>query len=263
MRREEFGVIVFMAQDQLIYGVHAVAAALRRSAPRLTGICIVEGNPRNARLQAVIAQAARHGITVRYETRAVLDKWAGEGVHQGIVAWRRPAAPLHEHDLIDLVQGLDEPALLLALDGVQDPHNLGACLRSADAAGVHAVIAPRDRAVGLNATVSKVASGAAENLPFVQVTNLARSLRALKEAGVWVVGATGEAELSLYDADLTGPIVLVMGAEGAGLRRLTQELCDYRVHIPMRGGVESLNVSVATGVCLFEALRQRLASEVR
>lgn len=251
-----------MAQEQLIYGIHAVTAALRRSAARLTGIGIAEGSRSSPRLQALVENAARHGVTVRYESRAVLDNWVSEGAHQGVVAWRQPAAPLHEHDLVDLLQGLDEPALLLVLDGVQDPHNLGACLRTADAAGVHAVIAPRDRAVGLNATVSKVASGAAENIPFVQVTNLARSLRALRDAGVWLVGAAGEAEQSVYDVDFTGPVALVMGAEGTGLRRLTQELCDYRVHIPMRGGVESLNVSVAAGVCLFEAVRQRLVSAV-
>lgn len=247
-----------MAQEQLIYGIHAVSAALRRSAARLTGICIAEGSRNNPRLQTLIESAVRHGVAVRYEPRAMLDARVSAGAHQGVVAWRRPAAPLHEHDLVDLLRGLEEPALLLVLDGVQDPHNLGACLRSADAAGVHAVIAPRDRAVGLNATVSKVASGAAENIPFVQVTNLARSLRALKEVGVWLVGTAGEAEQSLYNVDLTGPVALVMGAEGTGLRRLTQELCDYLVHVPMHGGVESLNVSVAAGVCLFEAVRQRL-----
>lgn len=249
-----------MAHDELIYGLHAVAAALRRSAGRLTGICIAEGS-RNPRMQELVDKAARQGVNVQYQPRARLDAWVPEGAHQGVVAWRRPAAPVHEQDLPALIAALDEPALLLVLDGVQDPHNLGACLRSADAAGVHAVIAPRDRAVGLTATVSKVASGAAENIPFAQVTNLARTLRTLKEAGVWLVGAAGEAERSLYELDLRGPIAFVMGAEGKGLRRLTQELCDYVVRIPMRGGVESLNVSVATGVCLFEAVRQRLPAE--
>lgn len=247
-----------MAQEQLIYGIHAVAAALRRGAGQITTLCVVEGNHAHSRLQVVIDSAARHGVQLQYKPRAALDGWVPDGVHQGVVAWRRAAAPLDEHDLLDLVVGLDEPALLLVLDGVQDPHNLGACLRSADAAGAHAVIAPRDRAVGLTATVSKVASGAAENIPFVQVTNLARTLRALKDTGVWLVATSGEAERSLYQLDLRGPLALVMGAEGKGVRRLTQELCDYHVHIPMQGGVESLNVSVATGVCLFEAVRQRL-----
>lgn len=248
-----------MAQEEVIYGIHAVAAALRRAPARLRAVCIAEGSRGNPRVQAVADGAARHGVEVQYRPRAALDGWTA-GAHQGVVAWRRPATPLHEEDLLDLIAGLDEPALLLVLDGVQDPHNLGACLRSADAAGVHAVIAPRDRAVGLTATVGKVASGAADNVPFVQVTNLARCLRALKDAGVWLVGTTGGAPQSLYDVDLRGPVALVMGAEDKGLRRLTQEQCDHLVHIPMRGGVESLNVSVATGVCLYEALRQRLSA---
>src|SRR3569623_2972210 len=250
-----------MAQEQLIYGSHAVAAAVRRSAARLTGVAIAEGSRDNPRLQTLVEYAVRHGVTVRYESRMVLDNWVSEGAHQGVVAWRQPAAPLHEHDLVDLLQGLDEPALLLVLDGVQAPHNLGACLRSADAAGAHAVLAPRDRAVGLTATVRKVASGAAENIPFVQVANHDRMLRALKDDGVWLVATSGEAERSLYQLDLRGPLALVKGAEGKGVRRLTQELCDYHVHIPMQGGVESLNVSVATGVCLFEAVRQRLITQ--
>jgi len=159
-----------------------------------------------------------------------------------------------------LLDQLAEPPFLLVLDQVQDPHNLGACLRSADAAGVHGVIAPRDNAVGLTPTVHKVASGAARTVPFFQVTNLARVLRTLKERGIWLVGAAGEAEQSIYQADLTGPLALVMGAEDTGLRRLTREECDFLVRIPMRGHVESLNVSVATGVVLFEALRQRGAA---
>lgn len=162
-----------------------------------------------------------------------------------------------EDDLFDLVESLKEPPFLLILDSVQDPHNLGACLRSADAAGVHAVIAPKDRAVTLTDTVRKVACGAAEHLPFVTVTNLARTLNHLKEAGLWLVGTADDAKESLYDVDLTGPLGLVMGAEGQGLRRLTRERCDFLVHIPMAGSVECLNVSVATGVCLFEAVRQR------
>ena len=166
-------------------------------------------------------------------------------------------APLGEKDLEELLDGLSEPPFLLVLDQVQDPQNLGACLRTADAAGVHAVIAPRDNAVGLTPTVHKVASGAARTIPFIQVTNLARCLRGLKERGVWLVGLAGEGEQTLYQADLAGPLALVMGAEDTGLRRLSREHCDFLVQIPMRGEVESLNVSVATGVALFEALRQR------
>jgi len=163
----------------------------------------------------------------------------------------------NEDDLFALLEHLHEPPFLLVLDGVQDPHNLGACLRSADAAGAHAVIAAKDRAVGLTDTVRRVACGAAEHIPFVVVTNLARTLTHLKEAGLWLVGTVDDARESLYDIDLTGPLALVMGAEGKGLRRLTHERCDFLVRIPMSGSVECLNVSVATGVCLFEAVRQR------
>jgi 23S rRNA (guanosine2251-2'-O)-methyltransferase len=163
----------------------------------------------------------------------------------------------NEDDLFNLLESLYEPPFLLVLDGVQDPHNLGACLRSADAAGIHAIIAPKDRAVALTETVRKVACGAVEQLPFVTVTNLARTLNGLKEAGLWLVGTADNARETLYDVDLTGPLALVMGAEGKGLRRLTRECCDFLVHIPMAGSVECLNVSVATGVCLFEAVRQR------
>jgi len=162
-----------------------------------------------------------------------------------------------EDDLFDILNSLQEPPFLLILDGVQDPHNLGACLRSADAAGVHAVIAPKDRAAPLTDTVRKVACGAAEHLPFVTLTNLARTLKRLKQAGLWLVGTADDAEQSLYEVDLKGPLALVMGAEGKGLRRLTRESCDFLVHIPMAGSVECLNVSVAAGVCLFEAARQR------
>jgi 23S rRNA (guanosine2251-2'-O)-methyltransferase len=164
---------------------------------------------------------------------------------------------LDEGDLLDLVEGLGRPAFLLILDGVTDPHNLGACLRTADAAGVDCVVAPRDRAVGLTPVVRKVAAGAAETIPFAQVTNLARTLESLKQAGVWVVGTAGEATDELYTVDLTGPLAVVMGAEGDGMRRLTRETCDRLVRLPMAGGVESLNVSVATGVVLYEAVRQR------
>ena len=167
--------------------------------------------------------------------------------------------PVHVDDVLD---ALSEPALLLILDGVTDPHNLGACLRVADAMGVHAVIAPKDRAVGINATVSKVASGAAETVPYITVTNLARTMRDLKERGIWLIGTSDDADKGLYEADFTGPTALVMGSEGEGMRRLTRETCDLLVSVPMLGSVESLNVSVASGVCLYEARRQRMVKGI-
>ncbi len=251
-----------MAKRELIFGIHAVMAALRRDAGQLSELLVAEGGRKNPRLRELIELAEQTGLPVNYQSREALDDLVPDGVHQGVVAWSAAAAPMvSEDDLVGLVEGLRVPALLLVLDGVQDPHNLGACLRSADAAGVHAVIAPKDRAVGLTPTVRKVACGGADTVPFVQVTNLARTLRELKDAGVWLVGAAGDASESLYDADLRGPIAIVMGAEEKGLRRLTQEHCDFLVRIPMAGSVESLNVSVATGVCLFEAVRQRAAKK--
>ncbi|CAK0776376.1 23S rRNA 2'-O-ribose G2251 methyltransferase [Gammaproteobacteria bacterium] len=209
----------------------------------------------DVRLQAIREVAV--SIPCHHTERKALEAMVPGVRHQGVVARCIGQPMLTEDDLPSLLKILQEPAFLLVLDGVQDPHNLGACLRCADAAGVHAVIAPRDRAVGLTPVVRKVASGAAEAVPFVQVTNLARTLRALKDDGVWLVGADGNAPQTLYGANLTGPLALVMGTEGRGLRRLSAEHCDFLVHIPMLGTVESLNVSVATGICLFEALRQR------
>lgn len=245
------------APRELIYGLHAVAAALQRDPARLLEIQVAEGMRTQARLAQLLDEARAAGIKVRNCSRDALDNLVTEGAHQGIVAWQKPARAFNEADLDALLAGLTSPPLLLVLDGVQDPHNLGACLRTADAAGAHAVIAPRDRAVGLTPVVRKVASGAAEALPFIQVTNLARTLRELKDKGIWLVGADGEAEMDIYATDLRGPLALVMGAEGQGLRRLTREHCDFLVRIPMAGTVESLNVSVATGICLFEAVRQR------
>ena len=247
------------APRELIFGTHAVAAALRRDAARVLEILVAEGMESQARLHGILKEAHGIGIAVRSCSRKALDNLVTTGGHQGIVAWQKPARPFTEDDLDVLLDGLTAPPLLLILDGVQDPHNLGACLRTADAAGVAAVIAPRDRAVGLTPTVRKVASGAAEAVPFIQVTNLARSLRALKDRGIWLVGADGEADADLFAAQLRGPLGLVMGAEGEGLRRLTRDHCDFLVRIPMAGTVASLNVSVATGICLFEAVRQRLA----
>ena len=204
--------------------------------------------------------AAGRGVRLLREPRAQLDQLVGAERHQDVLAELVLRKEASEQDLQQLLDGLDEPPLLLVLDGVTDPHNLGACLRTAEAAGVHAVIVPRDRATGLTPVVRKTASGAAEIVPLVQVTNLARTLRALKERGIWLVGTSDTAPTDLYGQDLAGPLALVMGSEGQGIRRLTADLCDYLVSIPMQGVIESLNVSVATGVCLYEVRRQRRGS---
>lgn len=232
-------------------------AALRRDPSRLLEIRLAEGAGKQGRLRQIADEAHNIGIAVHSCARKELDNLVTAGEHQGIVAWRKPGRGYSEYDLEELLAAAAPAPLLLILDGVQDPHNLGACLRTADAAGATAVIAPRDRAVGLTATVRKVACGAAEATPFIQVTNLARSLRAIKDRGIWLVGADGAAERDVFAAELNGPLGLVLGAEGEGLRRLTREHCDFLVRIPMLGMVESLNVSVAAGVCLFEAVRQR------
>ncbi|MDG4561388.1 MAG: 23S rRNA (guanosine(2251)-2'-O)-methyltransferase RlmB [Candidatus Competibacter sp.] len=243
--------------EELIHGMHAVAAALKYESEQLRGLW-VESQRRDARIQALMDEAADRGVPIRAVNRAELDRMSGGARHQGIVA--RLAVQQRTHDEADLPALLAAagPALLLVLDGVQDPHNLGACLRGAAAAGAHAVIAPADRAAGLNATVRKVACGAAEIVPFVAVTNLARTLRELRQQGLWIVGAAGEADASLYEVDFTLPTAIVLGAEEKGLRRLTREVCDRLARIPMaENGVESLNVSVAAGIFLFEARRQR------
>ena len=245
------------APRELIYGLHAVAAALRRDPARVLEIHIAEGLEGETRLQEILEQARAIGTRVRFCSRKELDRLVPGGAHQGIIAWQKPVRMYTESDIENLLSDVTGAPLLLILDGVQDPHNLGACLRTADAAGVSAVIAPRDRAVGLTPTVRKVACGAAEAVPFVQVTNLARALRDLKDRGIWLVGADGSAELDVFGAELRGPLGVVMGAEGEGLRRLTRDHCDFLVRIPMAGSVESLNVSVATGICLFEVVRQR------
>jgi 23S rRNA (guanosine2251-2'-O)-methyltransferase len=243
--------------DEWRYGLHAVQAVLKYQPESVQGLW-VDRHRRDGRLRELTAAAERCGIALHAVERAELDRLSGSGHHQGVAA--RVAAtvrPQSEHALGDLLAAVAGPPLLLVLDGIQDPHNLGACLRSADAAGVHAVVAPADRAVGLTPTARKVASGAAETVPFVQVTNLARTLRDLKQRGLWVIGAAGEAEATLYQIDFTGPVALVLGAEEKGLRRLTREVCDQLARIPLQGRVESLNVSVAAGVFLFEVVRQR------
>lgn len=208
------------------------------------------------RLAAASELAGQIGLRVQHTSREQLDKWSDRGNHQGIVAVCKPKAALNEADLNDII-GRTDQAFLLVLDGVQDPHNLGACLRTAEAAGVDAVIAPRNKAVGLTPVVRKVSCGASELVPFVQVTNLARTLRQLQDSGVWITGTSLDTDKSLYDCDLRGAQAIVLGAEGSGLRRLTAEHCDQLTYIPMDGSIQSLNVSVATGICLFEATRQR------
>nr|WP_314525864.1 23S rRNA (guanosine(2251)-2'-O)-methyltransferase RlmB [uncultured Pseudomonas sp.] len=244
-----------MSQLEKIYGVHAVEALLRHHPKRVKQIWLAEGR-NDPRVQTLIELAAENRVAVGNAERRELDAWV-EGVHQGVVADVSPSQVWGEAMLDELLDRTDGAPLLLVLDGVTDPHNLGACLRSADAAGALAVIVPKDKSATLTPTVRKVACGAAEVIPLVAVTNLARTLEKLKQRGLWVVGTAGEAEQSLYQHDMTGPTILIMGAEGSGMRRLTRDLCDYLVHLPMAGSVSSLNVSVATGVCLFEAQRQR------
>lgn len=245
-----------MPNNQIIAGFHSVRTALKH-AGAVTELW-VESRRHDRRIREILQLAREAKLRVSQVSKDELDALAPGANHQGVVARTQAPAALDETDLKAHIQGLDEPPFLLVLDAVQDPHNLGACLRSADAAGVHAVIAPKDRSAGLGPTVCKVASGAAETVPFVQVTNLARTLRWLRDdAGVWLVGTSGESEANLYEADLKGPIALIMGGEEKGMRRLTREACDLRVKLPMAGVVESLNVSVATGIALFEAVRQR------
>ncbi|MBT8421273.1 MAG: 23S rRNA (guanosine(2251)-2'-O)-methyltransferase RlmB [Gammaproteobacteria bacterium] len=240
-----------------IYGHHAVEAVLSQDTSSVTALFIQE-NRKDARTRQILKQAEGRGIPVHPTPRKVLDGMAVGMRHQGFILHCNASNPTWQvQDPLDLLKGLAEPALLLVLDGVQDPHNLGACLRSADGAGAHAVVAPRDRAVGLTPAVHKVACGAAESVPFIRVVNLARSLDDLRIAGVEVIGLAGEADELLYDTPLTGAVALVLGGEGKGLRRLTRRSCDRLVRLPMRGTVESLNVSVATGICLYEARRQR------
>jgi len=237
-----------------VFGFHAVLARLRADAASVTEIYLDEAR-KDARAKDLAIVAQKAGVPLMRVPTKRLDGFYGGGRHQGVVAmaFEKPA----REGLEDLLDSVKEAPLLLVLDGVTDPHNLGACLRVADAAGAHAVIAPKVRAAGISAAVSKVASGAAESVPYYMVTNLARTLDELKERNIWVVGADERAEKTLYDADLPEATAWVLGAEGEGMRRLTRERCDLLVRIPMRGSVESLNVSVASGVCLFETRRRR------
>ncbi len=243
--------------SERIYGIHAVESLLRREPARVQQLWLQTGRE-DKRMAGLVRLAANQGVRSERVPRKQLDEWVS-GRHQGVVAEVTPGegdTQLDERGLLDLVADTVAP-LVLVLDGVTDPHNLGACLRSADAAGVTAVVVPKDKSADLSPTVRKVACGGAESVPFARVTNLARTLDDLKQAGLWVVGTAGEASQLVYEQDLRGPTVLIMGAEGEGMRRLTREACDFLVKLPMAGSVSSLNVSVATGVCLFEAVRQR------
>ncbi|WP_439239932.1 23S rRNA (guanosine(2251)-2'-O)-methyltransferase RlmB [Lonepinella sp. BR2474] len=243
--------------SEQIYGIHAVSAFLQRTPERIIEVLVLKGRE-DKRLQPLLNDLHKLGITVQFLNRQSLDNKANGEVHQGIIARVQAAKELNENDLDQILQNKQSP-FLLVLDGVTDPHNLGACLRTADAAGVDAVIVPKDKSAQLTSVARKVACGAAETMPLVRVTNLARTLRELQQDhNIWVIGTAGEATETLYQTKLTGAIALVMGAEGEGMRRLTRECCDQLVSIPMAGSVSSLNVSVATGVCLFEIVRQRL-----
>lgn len=240
--------------NKVLFGFHAVTVRLK-TAPKSIVEVHVDATRRDGRMRQFVERVREAGAKLVDSDDARLQQLAGTPRHQGVVARVQPLTQSHSID--DTLDAVDGPPLLLVLDGVTDPHNLGACLRVADGAGAHAVVAPKDHAVGINATVAKVASGAAETVPYFMVTNLARTLNELKERDIRVIGTSDQAERSLYDVDLSGPVALVLGAEGAGLRQLTAKTCDELVRLPMKGAVESLNVSVASGICLYEALRQR------
>jgi len=247
-----------MSSHKVLFGFHAVGVRLK-TAPQSIIEVYYEPTRRDARMRQFLDKAREANVRLIEADGLRLSRLAGSHGHQGVAAKVDPVAQVHSLDeLLEQLEadGVVSP-LLLVLDGITDPHNLGACLRVADGAGAHAVIAPKDHAAGLNATVAKVASGAAETMPYFMVTNLARTLGELKERNIWIIGTSDDAPKTLYQVDLKGPVALVLGAEGAGMRQLTRKTCDELISIPMRGAVESLNVSVASGVCLYEALRQR------
>ena len=248
-----------MSSQRVLFGFHAITVRMK-TAPKSVIELHVEANRRDARMRSFVDRARDAGVKIVETDGERLDKMAGTSRHQGVVA--RVEVVAMPHSLDEVIEAVEGPPLLLVLDGVTDPHNLGACLRVADGAGAHAIVAPKDHAVGVNATVAKVASGAAETVPYIMVTNLARTLNELKDFDIRVIGTSDDAEQTLYDIDLTGPIAFVLGSEGDGMRQLTRKTCDQLVRIPMAGAVESLNVSVAAGVCLFEALRQRMKAAV-
>lgn len=242
--------------QDFIYGIHPIRMLLQREPERVLELIHAESRE-DKKLQEIISLAKTHSIAIHSKIKKDLDHQFPNTHHQGVVARIRPKDLYDENDLEALIEHQTLPPLFLILDGVQDPHNLGACLRTADAAGVTAVIIPKDRSCGVTPSVRKVSAGASESVPIVQVGNLARTLEKLKKLGVWLIGASAETKQSLFETDLKGPIAVVLGAEGTGLRHLTQEHCDILMHIPMVGMVESLNVSVAAGISLFEAFRQR------
>ena len=245
-------------QSEITCGIHAVRHALKNAAADVLEMWVLENKRPAEGISEILELAKNAQVTVQFVANKTLDKLTHQANHQGVVIRRKVTGKDSKIDLASVLE-IDDggKALFLVLDGVQDPHNLGACLRTADAVGVRAVILPKDRAVGLNETVRKVACGAAENTPVIHVTNLSRALREMQDAGIWVIGTADEAENTIYEEDLTSSIALVMGSEGQGLRQNTRKHCDKLVNIPMAGVVESLNVSVASGVCLYEARRQR------
>jgi 23S rRNA (guanosine2251-2'-O)-methyltransferase len=247
---------VTSSKTQLLIGIHAVSSALKAAAGDVEWLRIA-ADSKNRRLLEIESRAHGTGLEVIRSPLAELDKLSDQQRHQGVIAGFKGSNVAAEGRLDAILDAIDNTPLILVLDGIQDPHNLGACLRTAEAAGVNLVIICKDRSAGITPVVRRAASGAAETLSIIQATNLARVLRALKKRGIWLAGTSDETSDSLYTTDLTGPLALVMGSEGSGMRRLTSELCDYLVSIPMAGQVESLNVSVATGVCLYEINRQR------
>lgn len=245
-----------MSKKDIVHGIHAVTSIVQHNPERLIELFVLQGR-RDHALDTILQQARKAGVRAQECQRKTLDQKAQGENHQGVIAIVMPPKHYQENDLPGLYEKAGRQACFLVLDNVTDPHNLGACLRTADAAGVTAVIVPKDKSAKISSVVSKVASGAAETMPLVVVTNLARTLRELQQLGVWVIGTAGEATQSLYAVDFKGPVALVMGAEGSGMRRLTREHCDELIAIPLAGTVSSLNVSVAAGVCLFEVVRQR------
>lgn len=245
-----------MAKPERIFGVHTVRLLLQRFPERVLALSLLKGR-RDERITVILTLASKFGVAVDSVDRKTLDRMTDNAVHQGVVATVRPTRPLTDIDLGEILTRAMPTAFFLVLDGIQDPHNLGACLRTADACGIHAVIAPRNRASGLTPAARKVASGAAETVPFIQVTNLVRTLNGLKESGITVVGLAGEGNDIIFQTDLSGALALVIGAEAKGMRRMVREACDALASLPMAGAVESLNASVAAAVCLYEAVRQR------
>ncbi|MDH5547119.1 MAG: 23S rRNA (guanosine(2251)-2'-O)-methyltransferase RlmB [Gammaproteobacteria bacterium] len=244
--------------SEIVYGIHAVRAILSSDADNIRE-ALVQKQIRNAQVQDILGELKKRNIRFSFLDKRQLDERC-DGNHQGIaIVYGASERSISEQELPALLADLKEPAFILILDGIQDPHNLGACLRTANAAGVQVVIAPKNNSVGITATVRKVACGAAESTPFVQVTNLSRTMEWLREQGIWITGTDAATEKNVFEGDYIGPVAIVIGSEGSGLRRLTREYCDFLVNIPMSGQVESLNASVATAICLYEVRRQRLA----